>query len=697
MRFARSLTRSWKTSRLGRRLLVNILIFSTAMTMAGTAIQLYLDVRRDMAAIDSRMAQVETTYLSSLENSIWSFDATQVDIQLQGILRLPDMRYVELGTTTKEHYSAGIAPEKGRTLERQFELRREGQMLGTLRVVASLESVYSRLWDRFLVILATQSMNTFFIAIFILLLFQHLVTKHLGSMAEYARQLDLSTLDRHLDLDRPAGVRIPDELDEVVSALNSMRKSILEGLEARTRAEAADVANRTKSQFLANMSHELRTPLNAILGFAQILRRSRDLGEQDRNHLERIFRAGEYLLGLINEVLSISKIEAGKITLNPAPFQMRNMVQGIQELIAVRSGEKGLELNVTVVPDVPETFLGDEGKLRQVLVNLMGNAVKFTAQGFVGLRVERRDAGIRFEVRDTGPGLRPDELDTLFGAFQQTETGQKAREGTGLGLYISQAMVRLMGGEIAVESSLGEGSTFLFELPLLALDAQEVCPADHRSVEGLVAGQIGLKALVVDDRADNRDLLAELLTQWGFQVRTAEDGLVALEIWEAWGPNVIWMDLLMPRMGGAEAVARIRELEKASERSRALVFALSASVLDTDRQTLLDQGFDEYLLKPFRESQLVEALERLGGLRFRTGDDSGSSRASLTVEDLKSLPPDWRRAFREALLLGDSDEALLCVGLLGADPRVKMLKAMVDGYRFEELLNLLEGQGATHE
>ena len=318
-------------------------------------------------------------------------------------------------------------------------------------------------------------------------------------------------------------------------------------------------------------------------------------------------------------------------------------------------------------------------------------------QGRVGLRVGGREELIRFEVWDMGPGLKPEELDTLFSAFQQTETGQQAREGTGLGLYISQAMVRLMGGEIRVESTFGHGSTFHFEIPLVVLDVQEAHPFQHRIVEGLMAGQTGLKALVVDDRADNRDLLAELLKQWGFLVRTAEDGCEGLELWESWGPDVIWMDLLMPKMGGVDAVARIRSLEQVSQRSRTLIIALSASVLDMDREVLLGQGFDEFVSKPFRESQIAEVLERLGGMCFRTGDDSGRVQASLTVDDLESLPLDWRKGFREALLLGDSDEAQRCVDGLGENPQVAMLRAMVEAYRFEELLHLMEGSRTTHE
>jgi CheY-like chemotaxis protein len=210
-------------------------------------------------------------------------------------------------------------------------------------------------------------------------------------------------------------------------------------------------------------------------------------------------------------------------------------------------------------------------------------------------------------------------------------------------------------------------------------------------VEGLAADLVGLRSLVVDDRADNRDLLAELLGQWGFDVRTAENGEAALEIWEAWAPRVVWMDLIMPGMGGCEAVARIRAQEADSGRNRTLVIALSASVLDADRESLREQGFDEFVIKPFRESEIREPLERLGGLRFGTTNLGDSTpRPTLSAQRLQALPEDWRRSFQKTLLLGDLDQALLLVIELGADPLAEELRAMVRDYRSEELLHMME-------
>jgi len=360
-------------------------------------------------------------------------------------------------------------------------------------------------------------------------------------------------------------------------------------------------------------------------------------------------------------------------------------------MITFRAGEKGLELQVQVAPDTGDAFLGGEAKSGRGVLNRFGKAGNFTEKGSVGLKVERVDSKIHFEVRDTGPGLHPEELAKLFTAFQQAEAGRKALEGTGLGLYISQAMVRLMGGEITIQSKPGEGSTFQFEIPLEPLESAEPSPEEGQMVMGLAEDLVGLKSLVVDDRRDNRDLLAELLGQWGFDVRTAEDGEAAIEIWETWEPRVIWMDLIMPGMGGSEAVTRIRAKEAGSGRNRTLVIALSASVLDADRDALRDQGFDEFVLKPFRESEIREPLERLGGLRFgTTGLEESTPRPTLSALRLQSLPQNWRVSFRNTLLLGDLDQALLLVAELGTDPLAEDLRAMVKDYRSEELLHMME-------
>ena len=460
-------------------------------------------------------------------------------------------------------------------------------------------------------------------------------------------------------------------------------------LEERSRELAvserrAQEASQAKSVFLSNMSHELRTPLNAILGFARLMRRGVGIQNQDRDHLDRIHRAGEHLLGLINDVLSISKIEAGKLVLNPVPFALRPFAQGIEEMMQVRAREKGLAFQVEIDPNLPEACLADEGKLRQVLINLLGNAIKFTVTGTVGLRFLAQEESVHFSVWDTGPGISPQELETLFQEFTQTETGRQSKEGTGLGLHISQAMVRLMGGELMVDSKLGTGTAFFFTLNLEPAQGQVRQAIKPRQILGLADGEPARKILVVDDQEDNRDLARELLEGWGFDVQVAEDGVSALEAWERWQPEAVFMDLRMPRLRGEAAATKLRELE--GNQRRTAVFALSASVLGIDREQILAAGFDEFIQKPFHEHVLAEVLERYLGVRFKTEGLEAAQPEPPSNIDWQGFPEAWRPAFRQALLLGDLDEAQARLQELGEHPAVPYLELRIREFRTEEIL-----------
>jgi signal transduction histidine kinase/FixJ family two-component response regulator len=463
----------------------------------------------------------------------------------------------------------------------------------------------------------------------------------------------------------------------------TLRTSQLEASEMKARE-----ASLAKSTFLANMSHELRTPMNVILGFAQVMQRDPGLPKGQREHLDRILRSGEHLMSLINDVLSISKIEAGKLILNPSAFALRPMLRGVSEMIEARASEKGLEWGVSVDASVPETVETDEGKLRQVLLNLLGNAVKFTAAGEVGLRVAREGGLTVFEVRDTGAGMSPEEAAGLFGAFVQAEAGRHAGEGTGLGLHISQAMVRLMGGEITVQSTPGKGTRFHFALPLTEAG---LVPAPQKEgiILGLEAGPQA-RALVADDRADNRILLREVLEGWGLEVAEASDGRETLEVWEAEPVGIVCLDLRMPVMSGLEAAREIRRREAATGRTRTVILALSASVLETDRTEVLAAGFDDYILKPFRESDLASALERHGGLRFRRAETRPEAAPALSASDFQALPGDWVAAFRRCLRLGDADEARSLLPSLGRPDLAQKLEQFLEAFRFEDLLDLTE-------
>lgn len=457
--------------------------------------------------------------------------------------------------------------------------------------------------------------------------------------------------------------------------------------ELREAKELAEAATKAKSVFLASMSHELRTPLNAILGYAQLL--TRTAGDpESRDNLQRIHRAGEHLLGLINHVLSLAKIEAGKLTLDLQPFPTDPFFKTIEDMTRVRTQAKGLDFSLKIGSPFPASLVGDSLKLRQVLVNLLGNAIKFTQQGEVSLAVERAGDKVRFAVRDSGSGMSPEDIASLFQSFHQTASGQQASEGTGLGLHISQAMVCLMGGIIEVESQAGRGSIFRFEIPMPEGKTANEKPTSP--VLGLAPGQPALRMLVVDDVEDNRTLLVRMFIAMGMEVREAEDGLAALEQWEAWQPHAVWMDLRMPRMDGFEAVRRLRARERELARPRTVVIAFTASVLDLEFGPLQEIGFDDLMAKPFLESVLLDKLKHHCGLVLRR--EAPISEGMTDAEQALRIgkqPKTWIESLDRALALGDRRQAM---GLLEALPDRALAEALavpLKEFRFEALRILL--------
>jgi PAS domain S-box-containing protein len=496
-------------------------------------------------------------------------------------------------------------------------------------------------------------------------------------------------------------------------------------VELAAAKEAAEAANKAKSLFLANMSHELRTPLNAILGFTQVMIADKSLSAQHQQELKIINRAGAHLLQLINDILEISKIEAGKLPFNESSFNLIAMLHTLKDLLQLKAQSKGLQLIFETDKSLPQFVRSDEGKLRQVLINILGNAIKFTEKGGVTLRVrmghrasgtgqnnqspiqnpkskiQNPQCSIIFEVSDTGPGIALEEMDKLFESFAQTETGWKSQQGTGLGLPISRKFVQLMGGDIAVSSAVGRGTTVTFDIQVKPADPTEIqAQLPQRKILHLAPNQLQYRILAVDDRAESRLLLAHILSSAGFQVREAENGKEAVEVWESWEPHLILMDMRMPVMDGYEATKKIKSHLKGES---AAIIALTASAFEEERAEILSVGCDDFMRKPFQRDQLLEKISQHLGVLYIYEEESSPLKASNPNTETISPPtdlslhlaqmsPEWVEEVNQAAQYGSDDIILNLLESIPPEnaPLAEALSDLANNFEFEKIINLLK-------
>jgi signal transduction histidine kinase/DNA-binding response OmpR family regulator len=464
-------------------------------------------------------------------------------------------------------------------------------------------------------------------------------------------------------------------------------------VKARDEAQAA---NRAKSTFLANMSHELRTPLNAILGFSSLLR-GRGASEQQRRDLDMINRSGEHLLGLINDVLDVAKIEAGRTELEIAPIDLGRLIEDVTDMVRPRAAQKGLALRVETA-QLPLFIRIDAARLRQVLINLLNNAIKFTEQGSVSLRVnavpanEKGEVLLTFEIEDTGEGIAASDQAAIFDAFVQTNAA-KRHEGVGLGLTISRQIIELMGGTIQVESIPGRGSRFRTEIPVERAQTPELHRGpDLERVTALAEGQPEFRVLIVEDQQENWMVLQRLLENAGFRVRVAEDGAQGVKEFREWGPQFIWMDLRMPTMDGVEATRRIR----ASEGGRQVkIAAVTASGYASERSEILAEGFDDYIRKPYRPAEIFESMARHVGVRYQSNEAKDTAKAErageLRREDLAVLPIELRRELGEAVISLDAARISAAVDRISKESPALglLLRRHTDRFAYTAIFNAI--------
>ncbi len=521
-----------------------------------------------------------------------------------------------------------------------------------------------------------------------------------GLLASYQNSAPRTWREAEINI----GLQISTQLGVALQQAQLLEATQQQAVQLQQAAWAAEAANLAKSTFLANMSHELRTPLNAILGFSQLMQRSTNLTREQQENIRIINRSGEHLLALINQILDLAKIEAGRITLNPTDFKLSSLLNEVEEMFQLQAREQQLQLIFDCSSDIPEYVLTDQLKLRQVLINLLSNAIKFTKEGGIAVRVRAVREGenqqtpitnyqLYFEIEDTGPGIDPEELERLFQPFVQTKTGATSQQGTGLGLAISQQFIKLMGGIITVRSEVGRGTTFAFDISVSAVEAAATQPVKPpRRAIALERNQPRYRILIVDDRADNRQLLIELLAAFNFELQEASNGQEAIEMWSSFEPHLIFMDMWMPVMDGHEATKRIKATVKGQATP---IIALSAGDVEEAGSVTVSDECDDFIRKPFRDTEIFATLHKHLGVRYIYDEPESVPESTQieapTAETLAALPADWLAALEKATIECDLELILSQIEQIRDrnDSLATALAALANEFLFNEILALI--------
>ncbi len=513
-------------------------------------------------------------------------------------------------------------------------------------------------------------------------------------------------------------LQVGAHLGTAVQQANLLHQTQQQAKDLAVAKQAADAASQAKGEFLASMSHELRTPLNAILGFSQILYDDATLNDDHRDLINIVNRSGNHLLGLINNVLSLAKIEANKITLNETDFDLHQTLQAVDDMLQLKADSRGIRLDVVPSPPLPYRLRADEGKLRQILINLIGNAIKFTSQGSVTVRsriqntVAAPDSDstnsstktqwLEIVVQDTGVGIESEELRQLFQPFEQTQAGRQSAEGTGLGLSLSHNFAQLMGGSITVGSTPGEGSIFTVTLPVGQSTAVALEPIEaEQLILRLAPDQPRRRILIADDGADSRLLMRHWLEEVGFEVREASQGQEAVEIWTSWHPHLICLDMRMPVLDGYGVARQVRQLPGGDT---TIIVAVTASVFEEQRSDCIAAGCNAVLPKPLDRAMLLDHVGRSLGLTYQYAEARGAdtenvqaaafcrdqSRLPLTQADFSHLAADWLTQVHQAAQAADDRQVRQLIAQLPAEQHhlAQRLDCLVNDFRLDVIIEL---------
>jgi signal transduction histidine kinase/CheY-like chemotaxis protein/HPt (histidine-containing phosphotransfer) domain-containing protein len=701
-----------------------IVLTSAAVSFVATAVLLHAEYAAGVAKLQSQFDWIEVSHVPALATSVWVMDPTQVDEQLQGILKLPQVERVTLrGDVPRTVSAPGRAASAGEPdgpaqLSRTYPLlyHQAGRddiprRVGELQVEVSLDELRSSITGTALRVFAVEMLRASVISVVLILGIRRLVTTRLSRIADYTTALRIDTLSTAKAPVLPTSER-HDDIDRLAVAIEQMRLSLHDEIEKRRLVEAqsrtlmvgkevAELANATKTEFLASMSHEIRTPMNAVIGMSSLALQG-ELGARERRYVEKVLSSARLLLGLINDILDYSKAEAGMMDIDRVSFNLFDLLDEVVDLIGQRSEEKQLELVFDCSPSLPTTIVADPLRLRQVLLNLCGNAVKFTQTGSVVLRVTASPADgdrtvLHFEVSDTGIGMSAVEVTQLFRPFTQADrTTTRRFGGTGLGLAISQRLVQLMGSEITVVSKVGEGSTFSFDLTV---------GVPHEAPRALAApaGRTD-RVLVVDDNPVSREVLARMAAHIGFETETAasgEEALGAVAVASQQGRPflLVLLDWRMPGMNGVECARRLMD----STPHPPCILMVTGFARDAVQEQLRAAGAEvqAILTKPVTPSSLVDACSVALGLG--KADTSAAS-------DFVDIVARYRRilAGRVVLLAEDNDvnaeiatELLRQVGIRvvlagdGAQALERLNEQAVDAVLMDCQMPVIDGLNAT--